>query len=73
MLLKEVFRLKQNFQKNKVVTGKTPFILIGQFCSQRFIWLNIFFWYSNNAFSTSSFFEKDFRFPENLCSSIENV
>ena len=24
--------LKQNFQKNKVVTGKTPFLVIGLFC-----------------------------------------
>ena len=30
--LKEVLILKLNFQKNKVVTDKTPFFAIGQFC-----------------------------------------
>ena len=29
------------FSKNKVVTGKTPFILIGPFCNHHFICLNI--------------------------------
>ena len=29
--LHEVLKLKQIFQKNKVVTGKTPFFLIGSF------------------------------------------
>ena len=29
--LEEVLKLKQNFQKNKVVTGKTPFFVIGPF------------------------------------------
>ena len=26
------FKLKQNFQKNKVVPGKTSFLMIGSFC-----------------------------------------
>ena len=29
--LKEVFKLKQNLQKNKIVTGKIPFFVIGPF------------------------------------------
>ena len=29
----EVPKLKQNFRKRKVVTGKTPFFVIGQFCT----------------------------------------
>ena len=41
--LEEVLKLKQNFQKNKEVTGKTPFSLIGPFCSHHFICLNIGF------------------------------
>ena len=40
---KEVLKLKQNFQKNKVVTGKTPFSVIGPFCSYHSICLNIGF------------------------------
>ena len=39
--LYEVLKLKQNFQKNKVVTGKTLFFLIGPLCSHHFICLNI--------------------------------
>ena len=38
-----IFKLKQNFQKNKVVTGKTPFFVIGPFCTHRSIYLNIGF------------------------------
>ena len=30
-----------NFQKNKVVTGKTPFFAIGPFCTHHSIWLLI--------------------------------
>ena len=41
--LEEVLKLKQNFQKNKVVTGKTPFFVIGPFCSHHSICLNIGF------------------------------
>ena len=36
-----VSKLKQNFRKNKVVTGKTPFLLIGSFCTHHSIYLNI--------------------------------
>ena len=39
--------MKQNFQKNKVVTGKIPFFVIGPFCSHHFIFLNIGFWYGS--------------------------
>ena len=31
--LYEVFKLKQNFRKNKVVNGKTPFFVIDPFCT----------------------------------------
>ena len=30
---KEVLKLKQHFQKNKAVTGKTPFFVKGPFCT----------------------------------------
>ena len=43
--LYEVFKLKLNFQKNKVVTGKTLFFVIGSFCSHHSICLNIGFWH----------------------------
>ena len=39
--LEEVLKLKQNFQKNKVITGKTPFFVIGPFCTHHSIFLNI--------------------------------
>ena len=42
-LFKEVLKLKQNFRKNKVVTGKTPLFVIGPLCSHHFICLNIGF------------------------------
>ena len=35
--------MKRNFQKNKVVTGKTPFFVVGQFCTHHSISLNIDF------------------------------
>ena len=38
--LQEVLTLKQNFEKNKAVTGKTPFFVI---CINHFIRLNIGF------------------------------
>ena len=41
--LQEVLKLKQNFQKNKAVTGKTLFFVIGSFYSQHFICLSIGF------------------------------
>ena len=39
----EVLKLKQIFQKNKAVTGKTPLFVIGQFCSRHSICLNVGF------------------------------
>ena len=44
---KEVLKVEQIFQKNKVVTGKTPFFVIGPFCSRHSICLNIGFWQSS--------------------------
>ena len=41
--LYEVLKLKQNFQKNKVVTGKTPCFVIGPFCTAHSVCLNIGF------------------------------
>ena len=41
--LEEVLKLKQNFQKIKVVTGKTSFFVIGPFCAHHPIGLNIGF------------------------------
>ena len=41
--LKEVLKLKQNFQKTKVVTSKTKFSGIGPFCARHSICLNIDF------------------------------
>ena len=41
--LKEFLKRKQNFQKNKVVTGKTPLFVIGRFCIQHSIYLSIGF------------------------------
>ena len=38
-----ILYLKQNFQKNKTVAGKTPFSVIGPFCSYHSICLNIGF------------------------------
>ena len=35
---------QQNFQKYKVVTVETPFIVIGPFCTPHSICLNIGFW-----------------------------
>ena len=39
----EIPKLKQNFQKRKVITGKTPFFVIGQFGTPHTICLNIGF------------------------------
>ena len=39
----DILTLKQNFQKNKVVTGKTPFFVIGPLCCYHFICLKIGF------------------------------
>ena len=38
--LLKVPKPKQNFRKNKVVTGKTPFFLIGPFCTHHSICFN---------------------------------
>ena len=50
-------RMKQNFQKNKVVTAKTPFFVIGPFCTHHSICLNMAsdmaVLYGNDAFSIS--------------------
>ena len=47
--------MKRNFQKNKVVTGKTPFFVVGLFCSHHFIALILDYdmavLYGNDAFS----------------------
>ena len=39
----EIPKLKQTFQKNEAVTGKTPLFVIGPFCSRHSICLNIGF------------------------------
>ena len=39
-----VLKLKQIFQKNKVVTGKTPLFVIVPFCTHHSIFLKIGFW-----------------------------
>ena len=41
-LFKEVLKLEQIFQKNKVVNGKTPLFVINPFCSRHSICLNGF-------------------------------
>ena len=41
--LQEILKLKQNFQKNKVVTGKTPFFVMGPFCTHHSSCFNIGF------------------------------
>ena len=41
--LHEVLKLKQNFRKNKVVTYKTLFFLIGSFCTHHSICFKIGF------------------------------
>ena len=81
--LKEVFKLKQNFQKNKVVTVKTPFyhdrpIFVLTILFNLSLASDMAVLYENDAFSIlvlstkkqcSSFFEKGSRFPENLFQS----
>ena len=39
----EVVKLNQKFRKNKVVAGKTPFFVIGQFCTYYSLCVNIGF------------------------------
>ena len=41
----EVLKLKQDFQKNKIVTRETSFFVIGPFCSHHSNCLNIDCWY----------------------------
>ena len=43
LLVQEILKLKQNFQKNEVVTDKTPFHVIGSFCTHHSTCLNIDF------------------------------
>ena len=45
--LYEVLKLKQSFRKMKIVTGKTPIILIDPFCTFQTICLNTGFWQSS--------------------------
>ena len=44
---KEVLKLERIFQKQKVVTGKTPLFVIGPLCSRHSICVNIGFWQSS--------------------------
>ena len=60
----KVLILEQNFQKNKVATGKTAFFVIGPFCTPHSICLRGQFWEGNFVYVT--LFEKGFRFSENL-------
>ena len=84
----EGLKLKQNFQKTKLLTAKNLFFMIDPFCTSHFICLNIGFWHASfvrewcvfnlSAFNQETilqFFGKGFRFPENLFQSysIENV
>ena len=76
--------MKQNFQKNKVVTGKTPFLWQVHFVVIILFVLTLAFdmavFYGNDAFTilvlsktVLQFFEKVFRFPENMFESTENL
>ena len=40
----EILKPTPNFQKNRVVTGETPFFVIAPFCTTHSICLNIGFW-----------------------------
>ena len=75
--------MEKIFQKNKVVTGKTPPFVIGPFCSCHSICLNIDFWQSCfewkwcvfnfsgfNWNTVLQFFEKGFRFPK-ICFKVK--
>ena len=46
---KEVLKLKQNFQKNNVVTDKTLFFVKSRFCTHHSIYLNISFRNGNSV------------------------
>ena len=43
LFIKSILKLKQNLQKNKVVTSKTPFFVTGPFCALHSICLDIGF------------------------------
>ena len=47
VLYKRFLNWNKISKKNKVVTGKTPFFLIGPFCTHHSICLNIGFWYDS--------------------------
>ena len=66
----EILKLKRNFQKIKVLTtGKSPFFLIGPFCSVHFICLNIGFWYDRFEWKCS-FLKKVFLFRK-ICFKVK--
>ena len=78
----EVRKPEQNFQKERVVTGKTPLFMIGPFCTHHLFCLNIGFWHGSiiwkrcvfnlstfNLKTLLQFFEKGFCFSENLFQS----
>ena len=76
--LSEVFMLKLNFQKNKEVSGKTLFFMIGSFCTDRAVCMNMLCCQSQcfqprrfqNFFVSTKkkiqFFRKGCRFPGNM-------
>ena len=73
--------MKLNFFKNEVVTGTTPFFVIGPFCTNIGFWYGSFVWKDAFSilllpakkrstvfwknFSFEKTFEKTFRFPKN--------
>ena len=69
--------MKQNFQKFKIVTGKTPFSVIGTFCTPRSICpeIGVFDFSIFNKNTVLKLLEKGFRVSENLfqSKSIENI
>ena len=50
-----------SFWKNKVIVGKTPFYVIGLFCTTHLICLNIGFWLGSFAWHCWSFNRKTWR------------
>ena len=62
----QVLKLKQNFEKNKVVFGKTPFFVIGPFCTHHSICLNIGFWYGSFVWKWCTFNLSAFNLKEVL-------
>ena len=78
--LQTSLKLKQNLQKNKAFTGKSPFFVIGPFCTLNSFCLNSGLWhgslYENDAVSmflvsikkrSSSFSRQDFIFQKLSC------